>query len=112
VGVRLPTRPDESFKLLVSGLNGVDAQYYPVYYVPYDAVRGEVRAKAQAIELLRKRNPTRVAEIDKAVAATGKPEPAIGFIPLRSGKTDLSVIVDRASGDVLQVSPVKPWGPV
>ena len=29
VGVKLPTDPDEQFKLMISGFAGVDAQYYP-----------------------------------------------------------------------------------
>src|SRR5258708_5466923 len=42
VGVALPTDPDEQFNLMMSGFGGVDAQYYPRYYVPYAEVRGEV----------------------------------------------------------------------
>ena len=112
VGVKLPTDRDEAFKLLVSGLGGVDAQYYPKFYVPYGSVKAEVAAHAQPIELLRKRNPGEGERIDKAVAKSGKPEAAVGFVPIRSGKSDLSAIVDRATGDVLLVSGVPPWGNV
>jgi hypothetical protein len=31
---------------------------------------------------------------------------------MRSGKSDLTVIVDRATGEVLRVSAVRPWGSV
>ena len=112
VGVNLPTDQDEAFRLLVSGLGGVDAQYYPKYYVPYDSVKKDVAAHAQEIDLLRKRNPADVARIDQMVARTGKPEAAIGFVPIRAGKSDLSAIVDRSTGDVLRVSGVPPWGNV
>jgi hypothetical protein len=110
VGARLPENSDEAFKLMVSGMAGVDAQYYPQYYVPFDRVRDEVKAHVLAIDLLRQRNPTMVREVDADVAATGKPEGAIGFVPMRAGKSDLTVIVDRASGEILRVSVVPPWG--
>ena len=112
VGVKLPTDKDEAFKLLVSGLGGVDAQYYPKFYVSYDSVKADVAAHAQPIELLRKRNPGEGQRIAEAVAKSGKPEAAVGFVPIRSGKSDLSAIVDRATGEVLRVSSVPPWGKV
>jgi len=110
VGVKLPTDKDEAFKLMVSGMGGVDAQYYPKYYVSYESVKGDVATHAQPIALLRKRNPGDGERIDEAVAKSGKPEAAVGFVPVRSGKSDLTAIVDRATGEVLRVSSVRPWG--
>jgi len=109
VGVKMPTDPDEQFKVMMSGFAGVDVQYYPRYYVPYDEVRNEVRMQAMPIATLRKRNPHRAAEIDAAVAATGKPEDQVRFLPMRSGKLDLAVLVDRKTGDVLRITSLVPW---
>jgi hypothetical protein len=112
VGVQLPEGVEEKFLILMSGIGGVDAQYYPRYYVPYAQVRDEVRAHARPIAELRTRNPRLGGEIDQDVASTGKPEASLGYLPMRAGKRDLTVIVDRATGDVLDVSPVLPWGQV
>ena len=112
VGVKLPTDADEQFNLSMSAAAGADAEYYPQFYVPYEAVRGEVRAHGLPIATLRKRNPQRLREIDAAVAATGRKEDAIAFIPMRSGKKDLSVLVDRATGDVLKITSIPPWDDV
>lgn len=112
VGVKMPTDPDEAYRLMVSGMGGVDAQYYPKYYIPYEAVKGDVAAHVQPIDLLRERNPAERARVDEAVAKCGKPESALGFVPMRAGKADLTVIVDRATGEVLRVSGVRPWGNV
>ncbi|HUL96168.1 MAG TPA: TfpX/TfpZ family type IV pilin accessory protein [Usitatibacter sp.] len=109
VGVRLPKDPDELFRLMISGFAGVDAEYYPRYYVPYDQVRDEVRMQAMPLETLRKRNPHRKAEVDAAVAATGRAEDQVRFLPMRSGKADLSVLVDRKTGDVLRITSLQPW---
>jgi len=110
VGVRMPTNSDEAFAVMISGMAGVDVQYYPKYYVPYESVKKDVAAHVQPIDLLRKRNPGQVARVDEAVAKSGKPEAAVGFVPIRAGKSDLTAIVDRATGDVLRVSDVLPWG--
>jgi len=109
IGVKLPTDPDENFKLGISGMAGVDAQYYPRYYVPYDEVRGQVKAKAQPIAVLRKRNPKRNPQIDQAIASTGRKEADLGFIPMRAGKVDLAVFVDPKDGDFLKISSLNPW---
>jgi hypothetical protein len=109
VGVKLPTDPDESFNLGISGMGGVDAQYYPRYYVPYDDVRGEVKAKGQPIALLRKRNPQRNPQIDQAIAAVGRKESELRFIPMRAGKTDLAVLVDPNDGGILRITSLNPW---
>lgn len=112
VGVRLPSGADEKFMLLLSGMGGVDAQYYPRYYVPYADVRGDVRARALPIAELRKRNPSLTRRIDDDVAATGKAEDTLAFLPMRSGKSDLTVLVDRTSGEVVRVVAIPPWGKV
>ena len=110
VGVRLPTDPDESFNLGISGMGGVDAQYYPRYYVPYDKVRGEVKAKAQPIAVLRKRNPQGSPLIDQVIAALGRNEADLRFVPMRAGKADLTVFVDPENGDILKITSLNPWG--
>jgi hypothetical protein len=109
--VKLPTDPDESFNLGISGMNGVDAQYYPRYYVPYDDVRGQVKAKAQPIALLRQRNPKSNPQIDQVVAALGRKEADLRFIPMRAGRfVDLAVFVDPKDGSMLRMTSLNPWG--
>jgi hypothetical protein len=109
VGVKLPTDPNESFNLGISGMGGVDAQYYPRYYVPYDDVRGQVKAKAQPIAVLRRRNPKRNPQIDAMVAALGREEADLRFVPMRAGKVDLAVFVDPKDGSLLRITSLNPW---
>jgi hypothetical protein len=109
VGVKLPTDPDEAFKLMMSGLGGVDAQYFPRFYVPYDAVREEVKMKALPIATLRKRNPERSPDIDRVLASLGRKEADVRFLPMRAGKSDLAVFVDPRDGSVLKLTSLKPW---
>lgn len=109
VGVKLPTNPDEQFKVMISGFGGVDAEYYPKYYVPYDDVRTFVKVAGLPLATLRKYNPQRLGDIDKAIAATGRKEGDLRFVPMRSGKYDLTVLIDNATGDVLKITSLLPW---
>ena len=109
VGVKLPTDPDESFKLMMSGFAGVDAQYYPRYYVPYDAVRDQVEMQAMPLSTLRSRNPKAVPEVDRVLASLGRKEADVRFLPMRAGKADLAVFVDLKTGDVLRYTSLYPW---
>jgi hypothetical protein len=109
IGVRLPTDPDEAMQLMISGLNGVDAQYFAQYYVPYGEVRAEVAAHALPIAALRERNPLRGRDIDQALARLGRGESDVSFVPMRAGKIDLAVLVDRRLGDVLKITSLDPW---
>lgn len=109
VAAKLPTDPDERFKMMISGMGGVDVQSYPEYHVPYDSVRSDVRAIAKPMPLLRELNPAQGAKIDSVIARTGKAESSIGFIPMRAGKVDLAVLVDTSNGDVLSYASLRPW---
>jgi len=109
IGVRLPTDPDEALKVMISGLNGVDAQYFAQYYVPYDEVRSEVAGHALPIALLRARNPKRGSDIDRALARLGRSEAEVRFVPMRVGNADLAVLVDALGADVLEITSLNPW---
>jgi hypothetical protein len=107
VGVKFPLDEDERFKLMVSGMAGVDIQAYPQYHAPYDSVRKDVVAKAAPLPELAKFNKgIDVASVAKRV---GRPPAGVKFLPLRAGKVDLTVLVDANNGDVLRLVAVKPW---
>jgi hypothetical protein len=109
VGTRLPKDPDQQYRLFISGAAGQDVQSYPQYYVSYDEVRDEVKAHAAPIARLRSLNPQSTAVLDRIVAESGKPEQALGFVPMRAGKTDLSVLVDKQKGDIVDIAALRPW---
>ncbi len=109
VGVKLPTDPHERLELMESSFAGIDAENFPRYYVPYADVRGEVTAKAGPLDTLRKRNPQRAGEIGQALAAIGRKEEDVRFLPLRAGKDDLAVLVDAKSGEIVRIMSLFPW---
>lgn len=107
VGVRFPTNPDESFKVMISGMGGVDIQSYPRYHVPYDTVRKDVLAKAAPIANLAKFNQG--IDIPGVARGVGRPEAEVRFLPLRAGKVDLTVLLDAKNADILRLADIKPW---
>ena len=107
VGVRFPTDPDESFRLMISGMGGVDIQAYPNYHVPYDGVRADVVARGAPLARLATFNKgLSVAEL---AARLGRPESQLRFLPLRAGKVDLAVIFDAKNADIVRIAALKPW---
>jgi hypothetical protein len=109
-GARIPKDPNEQWKLLDSAiLGGKDIQYFPRFYVPYPEVAAEAARKAAPIDKLRVLNPAGGDEIDAAVRRGGGKEGELGFLPLRAGKRDLTVVVRRGSGEVVALLPLRPW---
>jgi len=111
VGARMPKDRAERERIMFLAPNGIDLQHMLQHYVPYDAVRPEVKAAAKPIAKLRSLNPGREKEVDELVRGLGRDEASIGFIPMRAGDSDLAVIVDRATGDDLMMVLLEPWDP-
>jgi hypothetical protein len=108
-GAKIPTDPNEQLKLMDSAiLGGKDIQYFPRYYVAYPEVARDAAKKAEPMARLRTLNPQRVAEVDAVVRAEG-PEDKLGFLPMRAGKADMSVVVDKTTGNVLSLLAMRPW---
>ena len=108
VGSRLPTDPDEQFRIMSSGMAGIDLQGFPQYFVPYEEVREEVLKAAQPIDKLRSYNTVNPGAVDRAVAATGMREEDLRFLPLPT-TVDLAVLVDAKDARVVRLVNVKPW---
>lgn len=99
----------EQFRTMITALAGMDVSSYPQHYVSYEEVRGEVLAKAKPIRELRALNPGSGPEIDRLLRNLGREEAQVAFLPLRAGKSDLTVLVDAGSGAVLRLAELRPW---
>ena len=81
---------------------------FPKLYVPYDQIAPEAARAAAPMARLKKLNPDRVAEIDSLVRGAGG-ESELGFLPMRAGKRDMTVVVRKKDGAVVALSPLRPW---
>jgi hypothetical protein len=105
----MPKDPKEVERLTFAAASGVDLHYFPRYYVPYDEVRGDVRGFARPAAGLREFNPTQTAAVDALPANIGRKAEDLVFLPLRAGKTDLTIILDAGTGDMLRIAVLRPW---
>jgi hypothetical protein len=110
IGVNRPTDQKERNKALDLALQGKDLHLRPEYYVDYDqAQKDAVKQKIMPMSRLKDLNPASTGDIESAIKATGKAEADLGFLPMRGREKDLSVIIDRATGDVLDYWTYRPW---
>ena len=110
VAARLPASDRERSEILMESLTrGRDAQHHPRLYVDYASEAPAALERSLPIQRLRELNPQRGAEIDAAVAASGRAEGALRYLPLRAPARDGAVLVDRGDGRVLAVTALSPW---
>jgi len=43
------------------------------------------------------------------VAASGRTEDAVGYLPMKARNRDMAVVLDRKTGDIVGIVPVNPW---
>jgi hypothetical protein len=107
IAARRPDDRDARQKLLFGALaGGADLHELPEYYEPFEKARAQVAEKAQDLATLRTLNPEATVALDKLNAAYAD---RAGYLPLRGAAEDLSVIVDRSTGQVLELIRLKPW---
>ena len=110
VAARLPESAEERSRILFEAVAaGRDVPHHPRLYVDYASESAAVLEKALPIARLRSLNPLRVAEIDAAVAATGRDEASLRYLPVRGPARDGAAVVDASSGRVERVVAVAPW---
>ena len=108
-GARLPKDPKEQLKHMdLAILGGKDVHFFPKLYVPYEQVAPDAGRVSAPMAKLRSLNPESVAQVDALVRSAGG-ESDLGFLPMRAGKRDMSVVVRRKDGAVVALLPLKPW---
>lgn len=109
IAAKLPADPKEKEASMFLALGGVDLTAQARYFVPYDDVAKDAAARAQPLDELRKLNPQASAVIDRLVARAGRPEAALAFLPAKGPQRDFAVIVERASGAIVDRVLLRPW---
>lgn len=110
VGARMPDSAQERSDILFEALSsGRDVQHHPKLYVALDAQAGDALVRALPIARLRSLNPDHGARIDAAVAATGRDEAGLRYLPLRGPARDGAALIGHPDGRVLGVAALLPW---
>lgn len=108
-GVRMPTDPGEQLRIALTAAQGHDVQTYPQYLVAYESQQAAAAVKAQPMSRLRELNPADRGVVDEWVKRLGRGEEAVGFLPMRAGRRDLTAFIDRRTGAFLGTSALHPW---
>jgi hypothetical protein len=102
-----PTDPAEKLAAIKSALAGVDLGQRPRYWRAWDdEARRQAQAAGKPLDALAARNPDRRAELDAAVGRTGRDAAGLRYVPLLSRHGEWVVLVDAASGEVLDFAPL------
>jgi hypothetical protein len=104
------TRESKGKELLTSvdqSLQGVEVSMRPSYWVPYAESKDRVLKRARGIDVLRKQYPKESAEIDAAVARTGRAESALRFLPLQARSLGWSALLDAQSAEPVGYVPLE-----
>jgi len=110
IGARQPTDPARQSEVVVQAMTGgPDLANLPDLYVPYSTVRAEAAQRARPLAELTKRQPGDAARLKGFLADNGKTEDAVGFLPMKARNVDMTVIVDKKTGQVVGIVPVYPW---
>jgi hypothetical protein len=105
VGTR-EANDNEKFKSIEQSLQGVDVSMRPSYWVSYAESKDRALNRARGIDTLRKQYPQRAAEIDAAIARTGRVENALRFLPLQARNLGWSCLLDAQSGEPVGYVPL------
>jgi hypothetical protein len=109
VAAEIPTDPKEKSDLAFSALSGRDVENLPKYYRDYGATARKLLANAKSLETLLKSKPQFQKMISGWLAASGRDAQSVVWIPLVARKTDLVMLLDASTAQVLQPLAVDPW---
>ena len=107
VRAALPTDPAKRTEALSLGFRGFDIGTRPALWQHWDAAaRAEALNKAKPLATLAARHPDKKAELDAAVAKTGRPAAGLVYIPMITFREDWVALLDAAKGDVVGYAPL------
>jgi hypothetical protein len=109
VAYQRPVDAAERNRLLFAGMAGVDAGSFPRYYVPYGERAQAAAAIAKPLTELARLNAGREADIQGYAREHARPAEQVGFLPLKARRRDVTVLLDKRDGQVIEIVPLIPW---
>jgi hypothetical protein len=110
VAANPPEDPQERESILFSALSGgLDLQHFPKFYAPYAAAKSTVVQKGRPLDALLGRDEKTRKTLTASLENANLQAAQVKFLPLRAQKKDLTVLIDGASGEVLDIVDVDPW---
>jgi hypothetical protein len=106
---RVPVDPGVQLKIGMEAMaGGPDLTAYPRYYIPYATASRDAAASGKPLATLAKAKPENAAAVAKLVASSGKSMDELVYLPMHARGAPMSIVLDKAKGDVIGVLPVDP----
>ena len=96
----------EEMDATMVALQGISLSARPDLWQPYEAGRADILKAASPVSQLQSRFPARAADIERAVASTGRPPGALACLPLVDRKVGWTVLLDPATAQILGFVPL------
>ena len=106
IALRPFKNPAEQFDATMAAFEGFPLAARSDLWQAYEPVRADVLKEAKPVAELRARFSNQAAQIDRAIAATGKPVTDLRYLPLLSRKTAWTVLLDTTTAEPLGYLPL------
>ena len=106
IALRQFKNPEEQFDATMAAFEGFPLAARSDLWQAYEPVRADVLKEAKPVAELRARFSNQAAQIDRAIAATGKPVTDLRYLPLLSRKTAWTVLLDTTTAEPLGYIPL------
>jgi hypothetical protein len=103
VGVRMARTGDEKLEAIERALEGFDGGARPSYWEPYEASRIRVQKQLRPMDQLGPIGMEAHARIEKLLQQHHKAREQVGFLPVKARAQDWIVLLDRSSGEILEL---------
>jgi hypothetical protein len=106
---RVPVDPGVQLRIgMEAAAGGADLTAYPRYYIPYATASREAAASGKPLAALAQASPENAAAVARLAASSGKSAEAMVYLPLHTRSAQMSIVLDKANGDVVGVLPLEP----
>ncbi|MCH7335838.1 TfpX/TfpZ family type IV pilin accessory protein [Acinetobacter sp. NIPH 2699] len=85
-------------------LNGILLSHRPERYVELSVVRSKTQQEARGLELLSQYNASQLVQ-----KTLSKYPQATAFIPLKTDVVDMTVLINKETGEVIKIVDLRPW---
>lgn len=110
IAAQRPAEREARNQLLFTALaGGADLAQTPQYYVPYQELTGEILQKAKPLTTLMRRNTQGREKLERFLTSHKLDQAKVKFLPLRAKAHDQTVLLDAATGEILEIMNLDPW---
>jgi len=113
ISAKFPENIDERNEFLFSVLDGGDdLGKTPKYYIPYADSQTDIINKLQPLVNLKDFNTNKLETYNNLMDKYPSKVSNVGYLPLKGFVVDLTVILDKSTAEVLEISELRPWGDI